>query len=137
MPSQLTYKGELACLLGNGTDGGLARLATAIKLYRSTSTPAKDGTGFVEVANGFGYTTGGIAITVANWAATTPPPQGAKLDDKSWVATGGSIADVAGAYLCDAAGDVLMWAESTEVRTYAAGETILVDDLTAALQAPT
>lgn len=134
MPGQYTYKGEGYALIGNGSDGSLARLTTRLKLYRSSSTPAKDGSGFTEVANGNGYLTGGLPIVVGNWTLKTPPPARIQLADQSWVAAGGSIADVAGAFITDAAGDVLGWAEAAEVRTYAAGETILVDDLTFGLQ---
>ncbi len=68
MASSLTNKGQEIMLKGTVTpNGSIANLATALLLYDSTSVPDKDGTGFVEVANGGGYTTGGIAITTADW----------------------------------------------------------------------
>ena len=66
MASSLTYQGEEYALIGDGaSDGSIARLATAVRLYDSTSSPSKTGTEgveFVEVANGNGYTTGGRAV---------------------------------------------------------------------------
>ena len=67
MANSITNKGEEFGLVGDGgTDGSIARKAASVRLFQSTSSPNKDGTGFNEVANGNGYTTGGNAITVAN-----------------------------------------------------------------------
>jgi len=90
--------------------GGIANNAVALRLYQTSSTPQINGQGFVEVASGNGYTTGGIPITKANWTVS----QGASgqqivLADQSWSASGGTIPNVAGAYLTDVGGNVLAW----------------------------
>ena len=107
--STLTYKGEEYMLIGDGSsNGSFARKAAKLKLY--TTAPAdKTGAGVVELADGNGYTTGGIAITVADWSYTSEPSR-IVLADKLWTASGlGGMAGVAGAYITDAADNVLMW----------------------------
>lgn len=108
---QFTTFGFSAALKGTGTpNGSIANIATAIKLYTSASSPAKDGTGFTEVANGNGYTTGGIAITTADWGYSFDGTNGnLLLASKTWTASGGNIANVAGAYITDTSGNVLAW----------------------------
>lgn len=128
--SGMTYKGEEYMLIGDGSsDGSLARLATKAKLYLSTSTPAKDGTGFNEVANGNGYATGGQAITVANWTYSSNPSR-IVLDDLVWTAAGGQIVDIAGAYLTDASDTVLAWFSRSTPVTLDDGDTITLTSLT-------
>jgi hypothetical protein len=129
MPHTGTYYGEEVQLLGGSGDGGFARMATKLKLYTSASSPAKDGSGFVEVANGNGYTTGGQSIARSNWAYTSAPSK-IKLDDFVWTASGGSIADIAGAYITDVSGNVMAWWERTTPLTLLDGESVTADDLT-------
>lgn len=131
MANSLTHKGEEYALFGDGAgDGSLARLATEVRLYKDTSVPDKDGTGFTEVDNGNGYTTGGIAITVADWTFSVVSDYGRiQLDDQIWTASGGQIPDIAGAYLTDAGGNVLAWWERSSVVTLDDGDTLTLDDL--------
>lgn len=131
MANSLTHKGAEYMLHGNTEDadnnGGLTRLATHIRLFKSDSVPNKNGTGFVEVDDGAGYSAGGIAITVADWTFSVvgSQPQ-VVLDNKQWAAMGGDIENVAGAYLVDAAGNVLVWWE-IEVVTVEDGDTFSVN----------
>ena len=133
MASSLTYQGEEYALIGDGaSDGSIARLATAVRLYDSTSSPSKTGTEgveFVEVANGNGYTTGGHAIVVGNWSYLSAPSR-LVLADQVWTASGGSIANIAGAYVVDTSDNVLLWFERSSPVTLADGESITLDDLT-------
>lgn len=108
MAAMVTYLGEEYELYGTAGDGSLARLGTRVKLFSSTSSPAKDGTGFTEVADGNGYTIGGKTISRANWSLAGPPTK-VVLGNQAWTALGGSIANIAGAYLTNTAGDVLAW----------------------------
>jgi hypothetical protein len=124
-----TYKGEELEIYGSASDGGFARMATKLKLYKSGSTPAKDGTGFTEVDPGYGYTTGGKAVSRANWAYLSGPSR-ITLADQVWTAAGGSIPDIAGAYLTNAADEVMAWWERTPPLTLLDGESITADDLT-------
>lgn len=132
MANSLTNLGEELALFGDGVgDGSIARLATAIRLFDSTSTPAKDGTGFVEVANGNGYTTGGQAITVADWTFSVLANNGQiVLDDFVWTAAGGNIANIKGAYLTDSGGSALAWWERTTAVTLTPGDSLTADNLT-------
>lgn len=130
MANSLTYAGQDAAFYGGVSDGSFARTATKLKLYASSSTPAKDGTGFTEVSNGNGYVTGGIAITRANWTAETDSlNRRIRLADQTWTASGGSIANIGGAYVTDAADAVLAWWERSTPITIASGDTFTADDL--------
>ena len=134
MVNVLTNLGEQIMLMGNApvtpTDGGLARLAVAVRLFKSTSVPNKDGTGFVEVDNGNGYVSGGQAVVLGNWTFSVVVTNGQiQLVDKSWTAVGGNISNVAGAYLVDAGGNALAWWERTTPVTLLPGDTITLDDL--------
>lgn len=130
MANSLTNLGQDYALKGDGADGSLARLATALRLYDNTSTPAVDGTGFVEVANGNGYTTGGIAIGVGDWTLSTDAGnRKSTLADQVWTASGGSISNIAGAYLTDAGGNVLAWWERVSAITIASGDTFTASAL--------
>jgi len=124
-----TYKGEELEIYGTASDGGFSRLATKLKLYKNTSTPAKDGTGFVQVVNGNGYTTGGKTISRANWLYLSGPSR-ITLDDQVWTAGGGTIPDIAGAYLTNAADEVMAWWARDTVLTLLDGESVTADDLT-------
>jgi hypothetical protein len=132
MANSLTNDGEEFALFGDGVgDGSIARLATAVRLFDSTSTPAKNGTGFVEVANGNGYVTGGQAITVADWTFSVVSMNGQiVLDDFVWTAVGGNISNIKGAYITDASGNELAWWERTTAVTLTPGDSLTVDDLT-------
>jgi hypothetical protein len=133
MANSLTYKGEEYALNGDGaSDGGVARKATKVKLYQSGSTPAKDGTGFTEVANGNGYTTGGHAITTVDWTYDSLNSK-ITLADQVWTASGGSISNIAGAYITDAADAVMAWWERASAITLASGDSLTLDDLAIAL----
>ncbi len=130
MANSLTYAGQDAAFYGGTGDGGFARTATKLKLYTSASTPAKDGTGFTEVANGNGYLTNGIAITRSDWTAETDSlNRRIRLANKVWTASGGSIANIAGAYVTDAADNVLAWFERSSPITIASGDTFTADTL--------
>lgn len=132
MANSLTNDGEEFALFGDGVgDGSIARLATAVQLFDSTSTPAKNGSGFVEVANGNGYTTGGQAITVADWTFSVVSNNGQiVLDDFVWTAVGGNITNIKGAYIVDTGGNALAWWERTTAVTLTPGDSLTVDDLT-------
>ncbi len=135
MANSLTNKGQEYCLYGTATpNGSLANLGTKLKLYDSTSTPNKNGTGFVEVANGNGYTTGGVAIVRADYALSLDTGnQKVQIADKVFTASGGSILNIAGAYLTDAADNVLAWWERSAAITIASGDTLTLDDLSVKL----
>lgn len=136
--NSLTYKGEEYAFLGGAADGGIARLATAILLYHSSSVPAKTGTygaigaagvDFFEIASGNGYTTGGIAVAAANWTGSIVSGYyRITLTDQIWTASGGVISNVAGALLIDTDDNVLAWWERAAV-SISAGEDITLDDL--------
>jgi len=123
----VTYKGEEYALHGTSGNGAIARLATAVRLYRSTSAPGKTGLNFNEVANGCGYTTGGHTISRASWTYSYPPSR-IMLADQTWTASGGCISDIAGAYLTDASGNALCWWTRSTI-TLNDGESITFDDL--------
>jgi hypothetical protein len=131
MANSLTYKGEEHMLIGDGSDGSIARLATAIKLMKGTSVPRRDGTGFVEVDNGNGYTTGGQAVVIGDWTYDQDLSQ-IVLNDVEWTASGGSIVNIIGAYLTDTGGNVLAWWERS-LTTLAAGEILRLDNLSVKL----
>lgn len=131
MAAKLTNKGQEAMLYGTATpNGGLANLAAAIRLYDGTSTPNKNGTGFVQVTAGNGYAAGGTVITRGNWTlALDSGDNKLTLNDIVITASGGNIANVAGAYLVDAANNVLAWWERVAPATLAPGEVLTLDDL--------
>ena len=130
MANSLTLKGQEYMLHGTSSDGGFSRLATKLKLYTSASTPAKDGTGFTEVANGNGYTTGGIAIVRANWTLELDSGNNRiRLANQVWTASGGSIANIAGVFATDASDNVLAWWERSSPITIASGDTFTADSL--------
>lgn len=124
-----TYRGEELEIYGAASDGGFARMATKLKLYKSGSTPAKDGTGFTEVDPGHGYTTGGKAISRANWSYLSGPSR-ITLADQVWTAVGGSIPDIAGAYLTNEDNEVMAWWDRSTALTLLDGESVTADDLT-------
>jgi len=64
-----------------------------------------------ELANGFGYTTGGLALTNVTWSQTAGKVT-FDFDDPTWTATGGSLTAVTDLVIYDdtATGDPLMFA---------------------------
>jgi len=119
-----------------GAGDGIVGIATSLRLYTSSSTPSKDGTGFVEVPDGNGYSTGGIAISESDWVSSLDggneqvvlKPGGV---DPQFQASGGTIANVAGAYIADGSGNVLAWfPRPGGAVSIGAGETITVRDTT-------
>lgn len=111
-----TYWGVQYALFGNNaSDGSIARMASAIKLYTAASVPKRtgvEGIDFLEVADGNGYAAGGHAIDVTNWQWSISAGKGRiTLADQTWTATTGPIANVAGSYLVDQWGRVLGWWE--------------------------
>ena len=118
MASSYTRAGQTIALFGNSTpNGGIANLATKMKLMDSTSVPAKDGTGFVEIVGGNGYTTGGLTINRSDWTSALDG-QNIKLTlaTQSWTASGGPVPatgpdGISGAWIEDASGNVLAWME--------------------------
>ncbi len=135
MASSLTNLGQEYMLMGTATpNGGIANLGVALRLYDNTSTPDKPAAGFVEVANGGGYTTGGIAVVRADWTMSlVTGNEQIVLSDKVWTASGGGIANIAGAYLTETGGAVLAWWERSTAITLAAGDTLTGHLLTIAL----
>ena len=127
--SSLTNPGEQACLKGSGFSNTAAKL----KLYDNTSVPTKSGVeggAFVEVANGHGYTTGGQAIVDANWTASlVSTTKQIALATFTWTASGGNIANIAGAYITDSSNNVLAWF-SRPTLTALSGDVITVSGLT-------
>jgi hypothetical protein len=139
MANSLTNYGQQVALFsdknrasGSATNnGGVAQLGTSLRLYGSTSTPNVDGTGFVEVANGNGYTTGGATLTTASYTLSLSSGSAQVIiTDHTWTASGGTIPNVNGAYLTDASGNVLAWWERATATTLADGDTLIADDLT-------
>ena len=132
MANALTNKGQELALMGTATpNGGIANLATAVKLFAAGSTPNKNGTGFNEVASGNGYPVGGFLITRANWVLLLlSGDQAIRLNDILVTAVGGPIANILGAYIVDAGGNVLGWWERATSVTLAPGDDLLLDDLT-------
>lgn len=132
MANSLTNEGEENALLGNGSTGSIARLATNLLLFDNTSVPLKDGTGFVEVGDGNGYIAGtGKVIAVGNWTFSVVSLNGQiVLDDQVFTATPGSIANILGAFIVDTAGLELAWWERTTAVTLDPGDTLTADDLT-------
>lgn len=127
MAASWTYFGFQMALIGNGSNGGLGRVATKARLYLSTSTPNIDQTVGVwnEVVGG-GYTA--RSITATDWTYT-PNPSRIVLTDIIWSLTG-SLSGVAGAYITDALGNVLAWWEKTPIVNPNAGDLVLLDNLT-------
>jgi hypothetical protein len=133
MANNTTYRAQRLGL-GGLAGGGIIRAATSIRLYKVGSAPNKDGSGFTEVDNGNGYTTGGRVISFADWVEqVVGGAQQVKLfpggADVYWQAAGGSIVNVLGAYLMDAVGPLVWWPRPSGARTFLAGEKITLADL--------
>lgn len=112
--------------------GGLIKLAAKLKLYTSASAPTKSSGsnwGLTEVANGNGYTTGGIAIVEGDWTLSTVSGNAqVQLADQVWTATG-AISNIAGAYITDANDNVLGWWERATPISLVNTDTFTADDI--------
>lgn len=136
MANSLTNEGQQIAL-GKGAIGvveGIVIAALSIRLFTDATQPLKDGTGFTEVTNGNGYTTGGLAITAANWSASLSGGDAQVVLDTSgpfqWTASGGTIANIKGAYIADTGARELAWWERSSAVTLNSADTITADDLT-------
>lgn len=91
---------------------GFRHAAVGLRLYSSASVPVKAGTGIVQVATANGYAP--ITLTTSDWVYSVVSGVGrVTMVDKVWTASGGSIPNVAGAYVVDSSGNVLAWWERT------------------------
>ncbi len=122
--------------IGNGTLS-LAATTYKIALFKGTSagstwatlTKGLYGSITGEVTNGNGYATGGISLSSEIWTVGGSAGQ-YKFDvaDPTWTATGGAIANVAGAVIYLAAGDLLVRASlATTPFTIEQGNTMTVE----------
>lgn len=141
MANSLTYYGQAVSLkddvrtitnftAGSTTNiGGIAQIAARLRLYTSASVPAKAGGGgaFVE-ASGGGYAAKTIAETDWTLELVSGNYQ-IRLTDQTWTASGGSIANISGAYMTDVDGNVMAWWERSSALTLADGDSITADDL--------
>lgn len=141
MANSLTYYGQIVLIKSDirsitgfvagtaGNVGGFSKVAARLKLYTSASTPSKSvGLAAFTEASGGGY----AAKTIAEGDWTASLSSGnyqIQLADQTWTATGGSIANVAGAYITDASGNVMAWFERGSTVTINDGEDITADDL--------
>ncbi len=132
MSNSFTNKGQELMLYGTATpNGSIANLGTKLKLYDDTSTPNKNGTGFNEVTAGFGYSTGGYPLLRADYTMSLDTGnEKIVIDNQVLTASGGTIADIAGAYLTNAADDALAWWERVSSVTLNDGDTLTLDTLT-------
>jgi hypothetical protein len=137
MANSLTYYGQAVMLRKDATAyrtsgsetnvGGFAKLALRLRLYTSASTPAKTAGSFVE-ASGGSYAAKTIAES--DWVLSTVSSNvQLQLNDQTWTASGGSIANIAGAYVTDTDGNVMGWWERASALTLADGDSITADDL--------
>ena len=133
--SALTNLGQTYALYGTSTpNGGISNLVTHVKLYTGASTPNVNGTGFTEVANGNGYTTGGIAISRSSWTnSLVSGNQTLLLADQTWTATG-SIANIAGAYLTDGSGNVVAWFDVGYITNLPTGNVLVATECTITIE---
>jgi hypothetical protein len=126
--AQLTYLGQQYALRGNGvgTTGGLYNLATQLRLYLGNATPSPSGTGFNPVTPGNGYAP--WPITGGDWiVGVVSGAYRITLTTRSVIASG-LIANIAGAYLLDAANNPLAWWERSPV-TLQPGGVLVLDQL--------
>lgn len=118
-------------LAGNGTGtGGFIEVAARLHLYASGSTLAKDKlTQNITDASGGGYAY--KTISSANWTVQIGSGnQEVVLADQVWTASGGSISNIAGAYMTDGDNNVMAWWERTTAVTLNDTDSITADDLT-------
>ncbi len=132
MSNSFTNKGQEYMLYGTATpNGAIANLGTKLKLYDNTSTPNKNGTGFVEVAGANGYTTGGFALLRADYTMSLDTGnEKIVIGNKVVTASGGTVPNILGAYLTNAADAALAWWERVSAVTLNDGDTLTLDTLT-------
>lgn len=84
----------------------------SILLFANNVIPDESSTTatFTEVADGNGYTTGGIAFTPASWSIAVGNPSQASHIEVTWTFTG-VVGLVYGYYVTRNTGGELMWAE--------------------------
>ena len=84
----------------------------SILLYSNNVTPNENSTEatFTEVANGLGYTTGGISLTPGSWSVISGNPSEAEHTEVTWTFTG-AAGNIYGYYVTRDTGGELMWAE--------------------------
>jgi len=84
----------------------------SIQLYANNVIPDENSTvaSFTEVANGLGYTTGGISLTPGSWSVISGNPSQAEHTEVTWTFTG-AAGNVYGYYVTRDTGGELMWAE--------------------------
>jgi len=84
----------------------------SIRLYANNVIPDENSTvaTFTEVANGLGYTTGGISLTPGSWSVISGNPSQAEHTEVTWTFTG-AAGKIYGYYVTRDTGGELMWAE--------------------------
>ena len=84
----------------------------SIRLYANNVIPDENSTiaTFVEVANGLGYTNGGISLTPGSWSVISGNPSQAEHTEVTWTFTG-AAGNIYGYYITRDTGGELMWAE--------------------------
>lgn len=84
----------------------------SILLYANNVIPDENSTvaTFTEVANGLGYTTGGISLTPGSWSVISGNPSQAEHTEVTWTFTG-AAGNVYGYYVTRDTGGELLWAE--------------------------
>lgn len=84
----------------------------SIRLYANNVIPNENSTvaTFTEVANGLGYTTGGISLTPGSWSIIAGNPSEAEHTEVTWTFSG-AAGNVFGYYVTRDGGGELMWAE--------------------------
>jgi len=84
----------------------------SIRLYANNVIPDENSTvaTFTEVANGLGYTTGGISLTPGSWSVISGNPSQAEHTEVTWTFTG-AAGNIYGYYVTRDTGGELLWAE--------------------------
>lgn len=84
----------------------------SIRLYANNVIPDENSTvaTFTEVANGLGYTTGGISLTPGSWSVISGNPSQAEHTEVTWTFSG-AAGNIYGYYVTRDTGGELMWAE--------------------------
>ena len=84
----------------------------SILLYANNVIPDENSTvaTFTELANGFGYTTGGQSLTPGSWSVVSGNPSQGEHTEMTWTFTG-AAGLVYGYYVTRDTGGELLWAE--------------------------
>lgn len=84
----------------------------SIRLYANNVIPDENSTiaTFVEVANGLGYTNGGISLSPGSWSVISGNPSQAEHIEVTWTFTG-AAGNIYGYYVTRDTGGELLWAE--------------------------